>query len=354
MIDGIIGWDITASYIQSQLNESVGEDVAIHINSPGGYVYDAIAIFNYIRDYASIHNVEITIDGLAASSASYIALASNKKPKVHDNSIFMIHNPWIVGIGDYREMDKMSEMLKGLTNMFKRAYSRVSGVNEIKVESWMNNEKFFFGSEIVDEGFSDNMIESDDEEKEVSALIASAKLNVQNALKIVKENERSEDLEKIAALIQKPKAQKEEPTNVTEPAGAGKNNGGKTVKTLEELKAQFPDLYAMAIQAGKDEGIKQERKRVTAHAQWLDVDKDNAVKAILDGEDFDTTSLSKYTKASMNLNQVNAAAADNPAGIDTGAQENNDNADPNAITEEDTKAFTENFLSFVGAGKGGK
>lgn len=354
-IDGVIGWDVLASDIQTQLNESMGEDVEIHINSGGGSVYHGIAIFNYIRDYASLHNVKIIIDGLAASAASYIALAGNQKPVIHDNSIFMIHNPWSFTIGDHREMDKMSEMLKGMTNLFIRAYSKTTDNPEEKIKNWMNNEKFFFGKEILDNGFASEIIEIDeDEEKDASSLIAMAKLNIENCLKTAKEK-TEDNYEKIAALIKDTaKANLEKPeennTQATEPARAGKNkNGGKTVNTLEELRAENLDLYSKAIQAGIDQGIKQEQERVKAHAEWLDVDKENATKAILEGEEFTMASLSKYTKAQAKVHEVNAGVNDNPEGIKTPVTD-----DPEANEEKETENFSKDYLAYRGHDVGGE
>jgi ATP-dependent Clp protease protease subunit len=115
---------ISAKEISDQLKTAQpGEEIEISINSPGGEVYQGIEIFNLIREYAKSHNIIVKIIGLAASMASYIAIAArtvNKDARViiYENSIYLIHNPLTISIGDYREMRKQADYLERLAVMF--------------------------------------------------------------------------------------------------------------------------------------------------------------------------------------------------------------------------------------------
>jgi ATP-dependent protease ClpP protease subunit len=124
LIDDVIGYDwwtdsgITAKSVQKQLKGiEAGEDIKVIIDSPGGSVYDGIVIFNLLRDYAKSHPVSVRINCIAMSMAAYIALAprtvdKNAKITASDNSVFMIHNPWGIAYGDYRDFKKTLNTLK--------------------------------------------------------------------------------------------------------------------------------------------------------------------------------------------------------------------------------------------------
>lgn len=105
-IRGIIGFDVTAQDIREQFKTAAGEDVILEINSPGGDLLDGIDIYNQIKQYEG--KVTAHIFGMAASAASYLAVAADSI-RAEDNSVFMIHNAWLIAIGDYKEMQKVGE-----------------------------------------------------------------------------------------------------------------------------------------------------------------------------------------------------------------------------------------------------
>jgi ATP-dependent Clp protease protease subunit len=111
-INGEIGFEVLAGDIEEVLNNANG-DIELLIDSPGGSVFEGVTIFNLLRDYNK-GKITATINGVAASMASYIAMVADEL-KVYDNSTFMIHNAWGITIGDYRDMQKTAEILQGLT-----------------------------------------------------------------------------------------------------------------------------------------------------------------------------------------------------------------------------------------------
>jgi ATP-dependent protease ClpP protease subunit len=76
-INDVIGiFGITSATVEETLKTAApGEEIEIEINSPGGSVFQCIAIFNTIRSYAKTHPISTIIIGIAASVASVIALA---------------------------------------------------------------------------------------------------------------------------------------------------------------------------------------------------------------------------------------------------------------------------------------
>lgn len=164
------GWfGITASEIRKQFDEvEEGEDIKLVVDCPGGDCFEGISIYNFIRDYARNHTNEITsyVQGMAASAASWIVCAANSinsenKIIVEDNSIFMIHNCWGVAIGDHREMQKSADFSKRIDNLIIKMLSKRSKKDEKKIEKLMADETWYFGNEILENGFCDEVIKTE-------------------------------------------------------------------------------------------------------------------------------------------------------------------------------------------------
>jgi ATP-dependent protease ClpP protease subunit len=88
-IDGVVGIDVTPSNVRAQLAAAKGRPISVHISSPGGSAVDGFTIYDLIKAYRG--EKETVIFGIAASIASYIALATDKI-SAHENSIYMVHN----------------------------------------------------------------------------------------------------------------------------------------------------------------------------------------------------------------------------------------------------------------------
>ncbi len=196
-IVGEIGWDVMPEYIENELNSANG-DIVIEIDSPGGSVFDGVTIHNLIKEYTK-GKVEIKIIGVAASMATYIAMAGDVV-KVYDNSTFMIHNAWGVVVGDYRDMQQQAQVLEGLTKLLAKKYIKKTKRIEQEIRELMDNESWFFGEEIVSNGFADEVIEfKKDDDKQTALALAKEKFKALSTKLKEKEEKVSED--KIAALI---------------------------------------------------------------------------------------------------------------------------------------------------------
>ena len=167
----ISGWwgGISANEIRKQFDEvEEGEDIKLVVDCPGGDCFEGISIYNFIRDYARNHTNKITtyIQGMAASAASWIVCAANSvnsdnKIIVEDNSIFMIHNCWGIAIGDHREMQKSADFSKRIDNLIIKMLSNRSKKDEKKIEKLMADETWYFGNEIRENGFCDEVIKTE-------------------------------------------------------------------------------------------------------------------------------------------------------------------------------------------------
>jgi ATP-dependent protease ClpP protease subunit len=198
-IEGYIGWEVTAKNIREQLNEADGEDVNIYINSPGGYVFEGVAIFNEIKKYDGKKTA--IISGIGASMASYIPLACDYV-KAEDNATYMIHNAISFAGGDYRVMNKAGKILESITKVLAVQYKQKTGKKDKEIRDMMDEETYLFGKEIVDAGFADELIKSskrDSKDKETAVL--SARSFVAECFKKVEKEIPKDYYEKIAACI---------------------------------------------------------------------------------------------------------------------------------------------------------
>lgn len=348
---GASWWEdgITADFIRDELNSFNEDDnkLQLSIDSPGGSVWECISIFNIIREFMREHpEVEVTtyIQGMAASAASVIALAAkceNPKSKiiVEDNSVYMIHNAWSIVQGDHNEMDKQSDLLKKMDAVMARSYCQVTGKGEKEIKAMMDKESFFFGAEIVENGFADEVVVTKAEKSESSkqALFAEVKMSVEKTMHELKKDAEKKSFDRCVAIFGK--TEPEAPVN--KPAVEANNKKEELPMTLEELKAKEPALYAEVLNAGIEEGVNKERSRVSAHLKMAEAAgcMDVAAGFIRDGSAVadDNVQATYFEKRVANAQNI-ARKEDNPDAIVT----------PEAKTDEKEAAMMAAFETEVG------
>lgn len=360
---------ITAKYMRNELEQYDQGDnkVQIVIDSPGGSVWECISIFNVIRNFMRAHKevtVETYIQGMAASSASIIALAAkienpDSKIIVEDNSVYMIHNAWSSVMGNHLELEKEAGLLVSIDNLMAKYYTQVSGKEDKEVHSLMDAETFFFGSEIVDAGFADEVIKSGSavDNTDKAALFNNAKMCVEKTRKETKIVDEA-DYKEIAASLEGAKnilaASLDKTVKMEHGAShnAPENNAGfpvnnnmeEVVMTLDELKAKEPALYAQVFALGKDEGSKEERARCDAHLKMGEIAGclDVAAGFIRDGSAVaDNNVQTTYFEKRIANAENTARKEDNPADVAT----------PAASTSEKEDAMMAAFDKAVSGGR---
>lgn len=151
--DEIGFWGITAKQVADELAQIEADTIHLRINSPGGDVFDGVAIHNALRAHPA--QIITHIDGLAASIASVIALAGDEV-RMAPNAFFMIHNPWGVTIGDAKLHRKMAGTLDKIAEgAIASTYMAKTGEALETVETWMDEETWFNASEAQEAGFAD-------------------------------------------------------------------------------------------------------------------------------------------------------------------------------------------------------
>lgn len=150
-------WDedaVSASQFAAALKEAGGEDVCIHINSVGGDVFDANAMSETLRGYKGRSTA--SIEGLAASAASYFALTADEVV-INPSALVMIHNPFTFAYGNAEEMRKTADMLDKVRSTISGQYAAKTGMEVADIESLMDEETWLTAEDAVEKGFCDRM-----------------------------------------------------------------------------------------------------------------------------------------------------------------------------------------------------
>lgn len=149
---------VTVRRISAALRSIGDQDVIVNINSPGGDVFEGLAIYNLLRDHAA--KVTTRVVGVAASSASVIAMAGDDI-QIGRAAFMMIHNIWGLFIGNRNDLREAAEMLEPFDAVLAEIYASRSGKTSGEVAKLMDAETWLGGSKAVDEGFADDYLPAD-------------------------------------------------------------------------------------------------------------------------------------------------------------------------------------------------
>ena len=130
--------------------------LTLRLNSPGGSVFDAVAIYNALKRHAG--PVSVWVDGIAASAASYVAMAGDEVV-MPENAFLMIHDPSGVVFGTADDMRAMAEALDKIKGSLVAGYVAKSGGGEDDIAALMAKETWLDAAEAVELGFADRLAE---------------------------------------------------------------------------------------------------------------------------------------------------------------------------------------------------
>ena len=153
--DEIGAYGVTAKGFLAELG-ALPDDAAIdlRLNSPGGSVFDAVAIYNALKRHAG--EITVWIDGIAASAASYIAMAGDIIV-MPENAFLMIHDPSGLVMGTAEDMRSTAEALDKVKGSLIQGYSSKSGKADNEIATLMAAETWLDAKEALDLGFIDRI-----------------------------------------------------------------------------------------------------------------------------------------------------------------------------------------------------
>ena len=156
--DEIGFWGVSAASFAQDLKDCGNniKQINLHIHSPGGDVFDGIAIYNLLKNHPA--NVTVYIDGLAASMASVIAMAGDEVI-MPENAMMMIHKPWGIQGGDAEDMRKYADLLDKVENTLIPAYASKTGKTPEELAEMLSAETWLNGKECVEQGFANKLAE---------------------------------------------------------------------------------------------------------------------------------------------------------------------------------------------------
>nr|WP_230678772.1 ClpP-like prohead protease/major capsid protein fusion protein [Yersinia intermedia] len=226
-------WGVTARQFASSL-KALGDidHINLRIHSPGGDVFEGIAIYNLLNTHPASKTVYI--DGLAASMASVIAMVGN--PVIMpENAMMMIHKPWGITGGDANDMRDYADLLDKVEGVLIPSYAKKTGKTPEELAVMLGEETWLTAQECVEHGFADQLLPS---------MQAMARIN----------SKRIEEFDSMPAslknMILKPKATAIQPVAPTKPAAPAASLDDNAIRAQErEAQKQringIKDLFAM-------------------------------------------------------------------------------------------------------------
>ena len=221
---------ISAQSFVEEIKEYEEKELAIHINSLGGEVFDGMAIYSIIQRRKA--KTTVYIEGIAASIASVIALAADEVI-MSENSLLMIHNAWGGSSGDASEMRKQADVLDKISNEIAEIYVKKTHLPYDEIIRMMGEETWLTAEEAVAMGFVDSISEP---------IKVAAKYDVSKFKNIT--------MEKVEKTL-----------NI---------NNKKKIKMTEELKSWFNSKVDDIIAKVKDSDVEQSVESVDVNITLAD------------------------------------------------------------------------------------
>lgn len=166
------GGGVTAEAVKQKLNEAGDvSKITMRINSPGGDVFEASAIYSVLTQHKA--DVECYVDGLAASAAFTIAMAGDTI-HISESAMMMCHNALGMCFGNGNDMREMAKLLDKVSGTMRDIYSAKSGMKADDVQALMDAETWMTAAEAVEYGFADDVVKRDPKEEETAQALAAS------------------------------------------------------------------------------------------------------------------------------------------------------------------------------------
>lgn len=174
------GGGFTAKRMSAALRSLGKGPVTVAINSPGGDMFEGLAMYSMLREHPG--EVTVKVMGIAASAASIIAMAGDQV-QVARAGFLMIHNCWLLAAGNRHELRDIADQLEPFDLAMADVYAARTGEDVKAMQKLMDRESYIGGSAAVSQGFADSLLESDEISKTDESKNASAVRRMEAALR---------------------------------------------------------------------------------------------------------------------------------------------------------------------------
>ena len=168
LYDAVGGWDgIRAKHVVEKLEAlkvEGAQHLDVHINSPGGDVFEGMAIHTAIASWPNGEK-RVHVDGLAASIASIVAMAGDEI-EISPTAMVMVHEPRGFAMGEAGDLRKMADRLDSIRDVMYDVYAARTGLAKAEVEKLVAAETWMSASEAVKKGFADKVAEREDDDED--------------------------------------------------------------------------------------------------------------------------------------------------------------------------------------------
>ena len=152
--DSWVDDEVTPQVFQDELSQGKGP-IDLWLNSPGGDCVAASRIYTMLMNYPD--DVNVKIDGIAASAASVIAMAGTKV-SMAPTAMIMIHNPLTIVGGQKEDLDQAAQMLAETKESIINAYELKTNLPREKISAMMDDETWMNVNKAIELGFADDML----------------------------------------------------------------------------------------------------------------------------------------------------------------------------------------------------
>ena len=142
---------VTARRIEAALRAIGPKPVTVAINSPGGDMFEGLAIYNLLASHPEA--VRVRVLGLAASAASIIAMAGDQI-ELGTGALLMIHNSWGLVVGDQAQLRSAADLFATFDGAMAQVYAHRTGLSPDRVAEMMTAETWMTADEAIREGFA--------------------------------------------------------------------------------------------------------------------------------------------------------------------------------------------------------
>lgn len=155
-VTDVLGWpfnDINA--LVRDLTTIKTKDILVRLNSPGGDPIDTFSLYHAFKNHPS--NVIFRIEALAASAASFLPLSGNEV-QAYPSSLMMIHNSWVMAIGNRFELQATADILEKIDTNMQDIYTAKTKIGKKEMADMMKAETWMNAKEMKDKGFIDTIL----------------------------------------------------------------------------------------------------------------------------------------------------------------------------------------------------
>lgn len=150
-------WGVTAKDFIEAINSEPVDQINVSIHSPGGSLFDGLAMYNALASHSATVHTHVT--GLAASAASIVLMAGDEITMPEDAWV-MIHNAWMLAVGDADELRDMADLMDQWTESIVNIYQKQTDIDRADLVEMMSEETWMNGTDALEKGFVDSVTDA--------------------------------------------------------------------------------------------------------------------------------------------------------------------------------------------------